>query len=71
VLNPARGFCFPTESGLRRLVFDKTLTQNFHGNGPINEQVKCPIDRSHATDTKSFFEAVLVIESLTNQRINR
>src|SRR5688572_22370410 len=52
-------------------MFDEAWIENLNGNRAINEQMTRAIDGSHAADTQSLFEAILIVECMSYEWVDR
>jgi hypothetical protein len=47
---------------LRRLIADESLAEDFQSDGPIDKQVRCPINGAHAASAEPFIQPVLSVK---------
>jgi hypothetical protein len=50
------------KSLLRRLIADESLAEDFQSDGPIDKQVRCPINGAHAASAEPFIQPVLSVK---------
>jgi hypothetical protein len=66
MLQATSGFCFATKAHLRCLVLDKSLAENLDRDCPINKQMPGAVHRTHAADSQTGFDPILIIERVPN-----
>src|SRR5436189_5766246 len=71
MLHASGGAGLSAKSLLRSLIAEESLAEDFQSYGPINKQVRRPINRAHPATAEPFIEPVFSVKDPAQKRIER